>query len=263
VKLTPVLPARRQVALSRVAPRSRPRRRPAGRARAPARLTDDPELPSATARKGGSPPRGITRGDAVMAEIRPGRSGDLDLTRSQRSALSDQEGLDALSILGHLIAARHAAGEDGRVPLTEQFVLWVARRLRLPVGRNGARRVVRRLKTAGVVAPAGSYRQSYGVLPRGFRVPCFRVTVAVWLGSRRLRSAPPRRRLRSATHQASNAAHHKLKSLAWWQHPLFGHPDGLPPPGTSSEVRRRWRSGKHRKAEAQRSIVFYGECGRP
>jgi hypothetical protein len=196
-----------------------------------------------------------------MAAVRPGRTATLNLTPAQQATLSDPEGLHALSILAHLLAAQDAAGERGYVLLTEWFVLWLARRLGLPVGRNGARRVVRRLVEAKVIRPAGSYRQAYGILPRGHRVPRFRVAVPVWLGSRQLRTTPAPRRLRSATSKACVATRRKVKSRAWWKHPLFGNPGGCPPLDLGQKKRKLWLSKRHRLGELLRDAECCWEEG--
>src|SRR5262249_22386513 len=77
--------------------------------------------------------------DAVLRLVRRGRTAIINLTESQRVALSDPEGLLALSLLGHLLAARYAAGVVGEFPLTEKFVRRLSTRIGIEVGRNAAR----------------------------------------------------------------------------------------------------------------------------
>lgn len=43
-----------------------------------------------------------------------------------------------------------------------------------------------------------------------------------------------------------------VKTKPWWQHGLFGNPDGAIPVGASEERLERWKSKPWRWAEAQR-----------
>lgn len=196
--------------------------------------------------------------EAVIAAVKPGCSAILNLTPDQRALMTnDQEGLDALSLLCHLLFARDAAGLRGALPLTEQFTLHVARRLGLGLGRNGVRRAVRRLATAGVVAPASSYRQKYtnAAIPSGFRVRLWNVTPVVWIENE------PRRFARGRPHpaycQASVAGRTSRKVPQWWCDPLMGNPDDCPPHGVPPGVLHRWASEKHFRGERGRERAFY------
>jgi len=151
------------------------RRRPLGRA-APAHATTRPARARRTrrvARRGPPrpddpreprPPDGAARGVypeyAVLRAIVPGNTACLALNPNQRAALADQEGLNALSVLGHVVWARAATGLREELPLTEGFVGRVARRLGLDMRRAQLRRVVPRLAAGGVISSAGSYRQA-------------------------------------------------------------------------------------------------------
>jgi hypothetical protein len=84
----------------------------------------EPRLPRATH-------PGVSPEDAVRRAITPGRTSALELSAEQRKAFADQEGLDALSILGHVLDARTRTGQRDEFPLTEGFVTRVARRLGL------------------------------------------------------------------------------------------------------------------------------------
>jgi hypothetical protein len=223
--------------------RAQARRRPSRRARAPARLADDD----------GSQPA-----DAVLKLVRPGRTAIITLTEGQRVALHDPDGLRALSLLAHLLAVRDPLDPDGEFPLTEKFVLRLSKRAGSEVGRNAARRVITRLRDAGVLVPAGSYRAAYTVVqPSGFRVPLWRLGPDVRVTTGRRSSANPPRRFRSATDQASVAGPRSRKPQPWWRHGLFGNPVGVPPVGVRDDVLRRWRSAKHFSAETCRENEFY------
>jgi hypothetical protein len=173
--------------------------------------------------------------------------------------LDDEEGAYAVALLGHVLAARDAAGEHGLLPFAPDWLRRAALRVGLPDGRNLCRRAVARLRASGVLVPAGTYRQAYGMLPKGFHVPLYRVDVPVWLGSRGLRTAPTLTptRLRFATPKASVATRGRVKW--WWEHALFGNPDGVRPHGVGEKELTTWRSRKHRRCEESRATAFYGE----
>jgi hypothetical protein len=197
-------------------------------------------------------PRGVPPEDLVLRHVEAGSAVVLNLTPEQRHALSDHEGQRALSLLCHLLLARHAADQPDELPLTEQFILRLACRLRIPLGRNAARRVIARLKATGVIVPLGSYRQAYGINPGAYKVTLWIVTPIAWVGTRPRSFAGPRKRPRSATRTASVATPGQHKLDPWWQHPLFGNPDGRPPPGTKPKRLERWASQPHLAHEQRR-----------
>ena len=254
VKLASVLPATRTHGSVRHAPRSRPQRRPSRRARAPARSTDEPH--HVRPASGRATPH-LTPEDAVIDAIRLGRRAILNLTVAQRSALDDPEGRQSLWILEHILLARLRTGQPRELPLTEQFVLRAARRLGLPQSRNAARRVSRRLAGAGIIVPFDFYRQKYASsAPRGFRVLLWSVQ-PISLADGRPRSFAEPRQPRSATPTASVAARRKVKSRAWWTHPLFGNPDRRPPPALWHRKRELWLSRGHRREEELREAEYW------
>jgi hypothetical protein len=66
-------------------------------------------------------------------------------------------------------------------PLTEPVFQAIARRLGQPVGIKRCRSLLRRLVIAGVILPAGSYRQKYRNQAggSGFQVRLYRLVVRV------------------------------------------------------------------------------------
>lgn len=237
-------PARREVRPRREArPTQARRRRPSRRARSPGRLSDDDSDPA----------------EAVLRLVRPGLTATINLRDFQRVALSNPEGFVALSLLGHLLAVRYCLRLFGEFPFAPSFVERLSYRAGTPLGRNAARRVVRQLRDAGVIVLVGSYRGAYRVLqPSGFQVPMYRVAGAVHVRGRLPSSARPRRRPRSAKAKASVAGPPSVKGQGWWCHPLFGNPDGLPPPHVRDEVIQRWTSTAWLNEERHRENEFYG-----
>lgn len=168
--------------------------------------------------------------DSVLSAVRPGHAWVLSLTPDERRLLDDRDGRLALSILQHLLDARRRVVR-GRswepTPLTGDTVRRVGLRLGVRLGEHRCLRLVRRLRQAGVIVPAGSYRDrrsGYRVMlwaaagraaTRVLRTP--RVSIRRTSGTRRLRHAP------------------------WWAHPLFGNPDGRPPPGADRRTLQRWQ----------------------
>jgi hypothetical protein len=220
------------------------RQRPSRRARSPGRLADDED--------GSEEPADA---DAVLRLVSPGRTAIINLRPYQRVALADAEGVLAVSLLSHLLAVRPALGLHGDFPFTPDFVVRLAKRAGVEVGRNASRRVVSRLAEAEVLIAAGSYRAAYLLLqPSGFRVPLWRVGPAAHVPGLRS-SAKPLKRLRSATDQASVAGPRQVKR--WWRDPLTGNPDGRPPPCVPRDVRNRWASASHLREEKRREKRFY------
>lgn len=161
----------------------------------------------------------------VLAAVVPGQTVPFDLTSAQRDSLRDPDGRLALYVIGHLIAAREAVGAPGRTPITELAVQAVAQKLGVNVGQKRCRLLRRRLVDAGVMAIAGAYAAR-----SGYRVRLYVVAARV------------RRVARPAHKQRPPGTRSSVKprrSPRWWQHPLFGNPNGLPPPGISRVRLRR------------------------
>jgi hypothetical protein len=176
----------------------------------------------------------------VLDAVLLGRVTRFALEDRQKRALRDREGQIALSVVRHLLGARRAQPHQSprAFPLTERTFQAVAGRLGHRVGIKRCRRLVRRLLAAGVLEAAGSYRQRYRNQggSSGFRVKLYRLAVAA-------RSALSRKRL-SAFPRASSP---QLK-VRWWQHPLFGDYEGLPPPEWTK--RRRQQTASQDEYEA-------------
>ena len=162
----------------------------------------------------------------VLAEIRPGRVAYLQLSREQKCALRDPDGQLALDVLRHLLGARAALNAPERFPLTEFAAIAVARKLGQHIGQRRARSLRRRLEEAGVVESSGDYRQPYvdSAARSGYRVHLVKIARSLL--------APPK-----SKHPVGKSS--PRKRLRWYQHPLFGDYDGLPPPGTPKRWLRR------------------------
>jgi hypothetical protein len=158
--------------------------------------------------------------EQVLANVVPGRVQRLRLSEGQRRELGDRDGRIALQVLRALLRARKGT-RNPRVtepfPLTEDAFQAIARRLGHRVGDKRARAIIKRCVALGVLESAGSYRQRYrsSAARSGFRVPLFRLRVA----SARLQASVGKRPLVKDS-----------KAVRWWAHPLFGEPDGRPPP---------------------------------
>jgi hypothetical protein len=110
-----------------------------------------------------------------------------------------------------------------------------------------------------VIVPTGAYREEHHKLETGgYYVRLYRVTGAVHVRGRLPSSARPTRRPRSATAKASVAGSRSVKGRGWWRHPLFGNPDGLPPPHVSVKRLRLWASASYLRWERRREADFYG-----
>jgi hypothetical protein len=175
----------------------------------------------------------------VLANVASGRHVRLHLSPDQREVLNDRDGQLARQVVRALLRARHQAAAPGHprdsFPLTEHAFQAVAHRLGYRVGIKRARRLIHRLTAAEVIAPDGSYRQRYrttGV--SGYRVKLYRIGVRITgLRITGLRGA--------ATPQppvGTSAVVKRGRRVPWWQHGLFGNPDGLPPPGLTARTRR-------------------------
>ena len=178
----------------------------------------------------------------VLAHVQPGHSVAPPLTPEQRAALADDEGRRALSYLGHYVhALRQTERETGRkldIVLAPSFVQRMGFRMGEHVGRNEARRLVRRLLP--LLDFVGVYRRAYDSrsVYAGFRVDRWSLRVV---------TASPGRT------KACIATRRKPSLRKWWMHPLFGNPDGLPPPGVGKRKRHQWVSNRHEVWERERA----------
>jgi hypothetical protein len=181
--------------------------------------------------------------DAVLSAVAPGRIVRLRLAAVQRQEFRDRDGRIALDVLRHLLGARSALpgpGDPQPFPLTEGAFQAVAARLgHGNAGIKRCRAMIRRLRAEGILEDAGSYRQAYRntASPSGYRVGLYRLGFAVAGVVNRVRGTPCLKR------PIGEGWPVKRRRMAdWWEHALFGTPDGRPPPGVSRRDRRRWRS---------------------
>ena len=171
----------------------------------------------------------------VLAAVRLGNVIRLSLSDEQKREFRDTDGQIALTVVRHLDAARRAAVTTGHppdsFPLTEAVFQAVALKLDHRVGIKRIRKLLRRLISQEVLTPAGSYRQVYrnGEGNSGYRVRLYTLTVAV-LAARSKRAVGKR------------GAVKRSPTRRWWQHPLFGEPDGKPPPQLGRRRANRMRS---------------------
>jgi hypothetical protein len=170
----------------------------------------------------------------VLDAVRRGQVRRLALDPTQKLAFRDPDGRLALDIVRHLTGARVAAVGPGEpteaFPLTESMFQAVAARLGHNVGIKRSRGLIRRLVAAHVIELTSSYRQPYrnAAGGSGFRVALYKVTVAPALIRKRAVGRRPlvKQRVRRR----------------WWQHDLFGEPDGRPPTNLTLAQARRMRS---------------------
>lgn len=186
----------------------------------------------------------------VLAAVVRGRIVRLSLDDEQKRAFRDGDGQLALSVVRHLLGARRASAQSGRLPerfpLTEAAFQAIARKLGRQVGIKRSRRLLRRLTTAGIIKDSGSYRQKYrnAASSGGYRVTLYRLAVGT--------AGVVRRGVRFAAASSLKPPVGRAGAVKpdsrprWWQHALFGEPDGLPPPTLSPLQRRRWRSAEER-----------------
>jgi len=115
-------------------------------------------------------------------------------------------------------------------PLTEDAFQAVARRLGLSIGDKRTRAIIKRCVALGVPESSGSYRQHYrrSGARSGFRVRLFRLGTTASAKSKA--SVGKRRTVK------------RSRPVRWWAHPLFGDPNGRPPPHLGLEAARRMRS---------------------
>jgi hypothetical protein len=171
--------------------------------------------------------------EQVLANVVRGRDQRLRLSEKQRRELDDRDGRIARQVLRALVRARQATPTVScaeQFPLTEDAFQAIARRLGHQVGDKRARAIIRRLTTMGVLESAGSYRQRYrsSAVRSGFRVPLFRLGTTA--AAKRKASVGKRRSVK------------RSRPVRWWAHPLFGEPNGRPPPHLGLEAARRMRS---------------------
>lgn len=218
--------------------RRRERRRSSSRTAAPAR--GDPSRPSGDDDPSRPPP---TLAE-VLAAVRPGRTRRIALTNAQKSAFRDRDGTIALDVVRHLLGARHTLSSPTRFPLTERTFQAVARRLGHTVGIKRCRAMLRRLRAAKVLAPAGSYRTRYTstAAPSGWCVRLVRLAVPF---------APLRVQRAVGTNGSVKGDPHPR----WWEHALFGTPDGRPPPGFSPERLARMKSHDERHPRSREAAA--------
>ncbi len=176
----------------------------------------------------------------VLAAIQPGHSIPIPLTRDQKQAFRDRDGKIALDVVRHLLAARATAAQPNTpresFPLVEEMFAAIARKL-IGTNRFGIKRsrtLIRRLRAAGIIEDAGSYRQYYarrGV--SGFRVRLYRLGVEI----RALTAPRSRKRVIGSRGRVKG-----VRRRTCWEHSLFGDYEGLPPPHLTKAERRRMRS---------------------
>jgi hypothetical protein len=168
----------------------------------------------------------------VASAVVPGRVVRLRLAPEQREALRDHDGQLGLDVLRHLLGARFVVQpKPAPFPLTAEAFQRVAGKLGVRVGIKRSYTIIRRLSDAGIIENIASYRQPYGTsaAPSGFRVTLYRLAAKV-------ASVRPARRQRAI---GGGAVVNPLPRRRWWEHPLFGNPDGRPPPHLSAARLRR------------------------
>jgi hypothetical protein len=171
--------------------------------------------------------------ERVLANIVPGRDQRLRLSERQRRELGDRDGRIALQVLRALARARRVTRKPRFTepfPLTEDAFQAIARRLGLSIGDKRTRAIIKRCVALGVLESAGSYRQRYrrSAGRSGFQVPLFRLGTSA--AAKRKASVGKRRSVK------------RSRRVRWWAHPLFGEPNGRPPPQFGLEAARRMQS---------------------
>jgi hypothetical protein len=170
--------------------------------------------------------------EQVLANVVPGRGQRLRLNEKQRRGLGDRDGRIARQVLRALVRARAAADMPETFPLAEDAFQAVARRLGLSIGDKRTRAIIKRCTALGVLESSGSYRQRCRNSPgrSGFRVPLLRLgTTAAAI---RKASVGKRRPVK------------RSRRVRWWAHPLFGEPNGRPPPHLGL-----WRASRMRSID--------------
>ncbi len=129
-------------------------------------------------------------------------------------------------VLRHSLMRRKR--RDDVFPLTVGWYQRMAKELGHHVGEHRAAREIKDLLARGVIIRAGVYRQSYSnSIPSGWKVPLYRLAQDLTRRTKRVASIRRPKRV-------------KGQNLRWWEHPLFGTPDGRPPPLLSARL-RAWR----------------------
>jgi len=112
------------------------------------------------------------------------------------------------------------------MPVTVSFV-----QARTGMAEHQARRIRNELVERGALVPVGKYQGR----KHGFWITIYRVVQP------------------AASVTSSVRRTRVVKRSPWWQHPIFGTPDGKPPPGTSNRQRKWWRSSRFHAAEKRRA----------
>jgi hypothetical protein len=184
--------------------------------------------------------------DQVLAHVRPGLRASLRLSPRQRSRIRLQpDGEVALRILRHIVPARAEAGADHLTfPLIERFVQRAAARLGLRLGQRRCRAIIRLLAAEGLIEAASSYRQPYRSQPggSGYCVVVWRLRPFLVSAIRGLLRRPAAALRSSKASVGTRNRASAPRRPKWWQHPLFGDPSGLPPPGISPRRAARMHS---------------------
>jgi hypothetical protein len=139
-----------------------------------------------------------------------------------------------------LQVAEHAlellARKRNKMPLTAGFMQAVAHQgFGHRVGMRRAAVMVAHLRSNGNLVQVGRYRGKR----HGFWVPIYSL------------------RTPSGLRIASVCRNSVVKSRPWWQHSLFGNPDGEKPLYAAKKDLRRWRSKAHRVLEFARANDQY------
>jgi hypothetical protein len=176
--------------------------------------------------------------ERVLANVVRGRDHRLRLSEAQRRGLSDRDGRIALQVIRALVRARRTttpfrepkSSTQAAFPLTEDAFQAIARRLGHQIGDKRTRAITKRCVALGVLEGAGSYRQRYrsSAVRSGFRVPLFRLGTTA--AAKRKASVGKRRLVK------------RSRRVRWWAHPLFGEPNGRPPPHLGLWRANRMRS---------------------
>jgi len=188
----------------------------------------------------------------VLAATVPGRVVRLTLTPRQTQDFRDPDGRVALNVVRHLLGARTASTKGDppdSFPLTEATFQAVAARLGATVGIKRCRPLIRRLEAGEIVARSGSYRQRYTTQgSSGYRVRLYRLLVGAGRAAPRKRAVGRRAGVKSP------------RRARWWAHPLFGDPNGLPPPHLPLAQLRRMRSSANVCGSEEEGCPEKGRC---
>jgi hypothetical protein len=136
---------------------------------------------------------------------------------------------------------RQPASPPETMPMTEEAFLRVARRIGDPVSQKKGRRLIHVAVESGLLVRHGHYTSRRW----RFNVPTFRLGCRV-AGRGHAASFDAVRGAASHTALGVVGAVKPLSARRWWLHPLFGTPDGLPPPSLSAKDLDRWRSHDER-----------------